>query len=176
MTPSSAAPNARGMAADPRPAPRWSRFIPWIFVGGFAIVVAVNGTLIYFAQSSFSGLDTEHAYERGLDYNRALEAAAAQDEVGWQGRITLAEADDGRHELAVQFADKQAMPIDSLSVEAHLRRPSNAGMDLSVPLQRQGNGRYAAAITLPAPGQWDVRIVARDGALSWQGSWRLFVK
>lgn len=176
MTPSSAAPNAKASAADPRPAPRWSRFIPWMFVGGFAIVIAVNGTLIYFAQSSFSGLETEHAYERGLNYNQALEAAAAQDALGWHGQITLTEAAGGQYDLSVQFADRQAMPIDNLAVEAHLRRPSNAGMDLSVPLQRRGNGRYAAAIALPAPGQWDVRIVARDGALSWQESERLFVK
>lgn len=174
MTRSSAAPAAS--AGDTRPAPRWSRFIPWFFVAGFGIVIAVNGTLIYFAQSSFSGLDTEHPYERGLNYNQALEAAAAQAELGWRSEITLTAVLNGRHEIAVRFADDQARPIDGVTVQALLRRPASAGQDMTVPLHRQGNGRYAAEVALPARGQWDVRIVARDGELSWQGSERLFAK
>lgn len=178
MTPSSAAPATKPAtdARDPRPAPRWSRFIPWMFAGGFAIVIAVNGALVYFAQSSFSGLETEHAYERGLHYNQALEAAAAQEALGWRGEITLVKALNDQYELAVHVADRQAMPIDGLEVEAYLRRPANGGLDQSVPLHRQGGGRYAAEIALPALGQWDVRIVARDGVTSWQESERLFVK
>lgn len=171
MTPSSAAPDNR--TANP---PRWSRFIPWMFVGGFAIIIAVNGALIYFAQSSFSGLETENAYEKGLRYNQTLEAAAAQDKLGWHGEITLGAATDSQYELAVQFADRQARPIDGLRVEAHLRRPSNAGMDQDVVLRHRGSGRYTAEIALPALGQWDVRIVAHDGDVSWQESQRLFVK
>ncbi|HWA50711.1 MAG TPA: FixH family protein [Dongiaceae bacterium] len=155
--------------------PRWSKLIPWMFVGGFAIVIAVNASLIYFAQSSFSGLDTEHPYERGLDYNRTLEAAAAQEKLGWHGKISLAKALNGQHELAVLFADKAAGPIEGLEVTAYLRRPSNQGLDQTIQLHRQGSGRYAAEIALPAPGQWDVRIVARQGETSWQESERLFV-
>lgn len=175
MTPSSAAPANRGPGGSDR-APRWSRAIPWMFVAGFAVVIAVNGTLIYFAQSSFSGLETEHAYERGLQYNQALEAAAAQEKLGWRSEITLTDAADGKRELAASFADRLARPIDGLIVEAHLLRPSNAGMDLTVALAGKGNGRYAADVTLPALGQWDIRIVARDAEHSWQQSERLFAK
>lgn len=171
MTRFSAAPDDRA-----EPPPRWSRFIPWMFVGAFAVIIAVNGALVYFAQSSFSGLETEHAYERGLKYNQTLEAAAAQDQLGWRGEITLDPAANGQYELAVQFADRQARPIDGLRVDAHVRRPSNADMDQDVTLRHMGGGRYAAEIALPALGQWDVRIVAHDGDASWQESKRLFVK
>lgn len=173
MMRSSAAPADRGEGGQP---PRWSRLIPWMFVGGFAIVIAVNGALIYYAQSSFSGLETEHAYDRGLDYNRTLEAAAAQEKLGWRGDVALAQAADGKHELAVLFADRLERPIDGLKVEAHLLRPANAGMDLDLTLHGQGNGRYAAAVALPALGQWEIRIVARDHQNSWQKSERLFAK
>lgn len=176
MTPSSAAPAISGsMAAKAPEPPRWSKLIPWMFVGGFAIIVAVNGALIYFAQTSFSGLDTEHPYERGLTYNQTLEAAAAQDKLGWHGAISLGKAMNGQHELAVLFADKDTKPIEGLEVTAYLRRPSNEGMDQTIQLHHQGSGRYAAEIALPAPGQWDVRIVARQGETSWQESERLFV-
>lgn len=174
MTPSSAAPAARP-SKDGRP-PRWSNFIPWIFVAGFAVVIAANGALIYFASSSFSGLETENAYERGLNYNQSLEAAAAQEKLGWRGDIALAGEVDGKRELVVLFADKLERPIDGLAVEAYLLRPTNAGMDISVALTGKGNGRYAADVALPALGQWEIRIVARDRAHSWQKSERLFVK
>lgn len=174
MTQFSAAPANRGAGGDQPP--RWSKAIPWMFVGGFAIVVAVNGALIYFAQSSFSGLETEHAYDRGLTYNRTLEAAAAQEKLGWRGDIALSDAIDGKRTLTVLFADKLERPIDDLKVEAHLLRPSNAGMDVNLTLAGQGNGRYVADLALPAPGQWDIRIVARDTEHSWQKSERLFAK
>lgn len=173
MTPSSAAPANRGEGAHP---PRWSKLIPWMFVGGFAIVIAVNGALIYFAQSSFSGLETEHAYDRGLDYNQTLEAAAAQEKLGWRGDIALSPAAGGKHELAVLFADRLERPLDGLKIEAHLVRPANAGMDLNLVLAGKGNGRYVAELALPALGQWEIRIVARDHENSWQKSERLFAK
>jgi len=147
-----------------------------MFVGAFAIVIAVNGALVYFAQSSFSGLETEHAYENGLHYNQTLEAAAAQDKLGWQGLIALSGAAGGTRALTVRFADKTARPIDGLKVEAFLLRPSNEGMDLTATLAGQGNGAYRADIALPAPGLWDIRIVARDGERSWQKTERLFAR
>jgi nitrogen fixation protein FixH len=158
------------------PAPRRSRFIPWLFVAGFAVVIAVNGALVYFAESSFSGLETEHPYERGLQYNQTLEAAAAQAKLGWRADIALADAGDGKRSLEVSFADGKDRPLDGLQVQAYLVRPSNAGMDVTIALSPRGNGRYAGEVTLPAPGQWDVRVVARDETNSWQRSERLFVK
>ena len=47
-----------------------SRYIPWLFVGGFALVVAVNATMIWFAVGSFSGLYTQKPRDRGLHYFR----------------------------------------------------------------------------------------------------------
>lgn len=159
-----------------QPARRSSRLIPWLFVAGFGVTIAVNGALVYFAQSTFSGLETEHSYERGLDYNQTLEAAAAQEKLGWRAEIGLSPERNGRREISVSFADSRNYPLDGLTVEAHLVRPSTAGMDQVAALTALGNGRYAADVTLPAPGQWDVRIVARDQYNSWQRSERLFAK
>ena len=49
--------------------PSRSRYIPWLFVAGFAVVVTVNATMITFAVGSFSGLYTAKPRERGLHYN-----------------------------------------------------------------------------------------------------------
>ena len=178
MMRSSAVPGSRmtGGGSGTGQPPRWSKLIPWMFVGGFAIVIAVNGALIYFASSSFSGLETDHAYEIGLHYNQSLEAAAAQEKLGWRGEISLSDPVDGKRALTVLFADKLERPIDGLKVEAHLLRPSNAGMDVNLTLDGKGNGRYVSDVALPAPGNWEIRIVARDSEHSWQKSERLFAK
>ncbi|MCW8952841.1 MAG: FixH family protein, partial [Rhodospirillales bacterium] len=57
---------ASGQAANNRK-PGW--WYPWIFVGGMTIVVIVNGIMIYFALSTFTGLETRNHYEKGLAYN-----------------------------------------------------------------------------------------------------------
>ena len=50
------------------------RWIPWLFVGLFALVLVVNGSMIFVAFSTFPGLETTNAYQRGLAYNRQLDA------------------------------------------------------------------------------------------------------
>jgi hypothetical protein len=45
---------------------RRSLWIPALFVGLMLLVVVVNGTMMYFAQSTFSGLDTDQAYQQGI--------------------------------------------------------------------------------------------------------------
>ena len=45
------------------------RHIPWLFVAGFAIVIAVNTVMIWFAVGSFSGLYASKPRESGLHYN-----------------------------------------------------------------------------------------------------------
>ena len=40
--------------------PRRSAWIPWVFVGGMLLVVAVNGVLIVAAVGTFTGVTTGH--------------------------------------------------------------------------------------------------------------------
>ena len=49
-----------------------SHHIPWLFVAGFGVVIAVNAVMIAFAIGSFSGLYSNHARERGLNFEILL--------------------------------------------------------------------------------------------------------
>ena len=69
--------------------PRRSAWIPWVFVGGLLLVVAVNAVLIVTAVGSFTGLTTGHSYDRGRAYNHVLAEAARQDALGWTDSVTL---------------------------------------------------------------------------------------
>jgi nitrogen fixation protein FixH len=147
-----------------------------LFVAGFLLVIAVNGALIFFAEDTFSGLETDNAYERGLDYNRALAGEAAQERLGWHAQAAISEGTDAHRTLLVLLADRDGRPLQGLTLEAYLVRPSSAGMDLRLTPGPTGDGAYAAEFTLPAPGQWDLRLVAWRGDVAWQQTERLFVK
>lgn len=143
--------------------PGW--WYPWIFVGMFGVVVAVNGSLAYFAISSFTGLQTEGAYEKGLAYNKALAAIQAEERLGWtvEPQIDPSAITTGGP-VTVTAKDRDGKPLDDLEVAIQLVRPTTAGYDSVHELVAQGAGRYQAFLKLPLPGLWDVKVLASRGA------------
>lgn len=140
-----------------------SRLIPWIFVAGMALVVAVNGVLVYFALGTWSGLVVERPYERGVQYNRLLEEAARQDRLGWQFDIALETAGESTR-IVVQAMDAVGKPLSGLSLRASIERPVEREEHGTVLLGEQQPGRYAASLGRLRPGQWQTRLVAERGA------------
>ncbi|MFA7429262.1 MAG: FixH family protein [Rhodospirillaceae bacterium] len=143
---------------------------PYIFVGGFAVVVTANLIMMYFATSTFTGLETKGAYERGLGYNQVIAQQEAQDKLGW----TVAFSADGRLSdtpgaaerptvLSLRMTDAQGQPLDGVQVEASVRRPTVAGYDFDLRLMPVGPGEYKATLDLPMAGQWDVQVYAKRG-------------
>ncbi len=126
----------------------------------FGIVLAANAIFIYLAVDSFTGLSTENAYQRGVAYNRTLEARAAQRELGWGAELAFVQESGGRGTLSVEMRDRAGRPLDDLRISGQILRPTHAGHDQEVVLARSGPGTYAAALDLPLRGQWNVRLVA----------------
>lgn len=139
-----------------------SRFFPWIFVAGMAVVIAVNGVLVYFALGTWSGLVVERPYERGIQYNRLLEAATRQDRLGWQFSIVLENAGESTH-IVVQAMDAAGTPLSGLSLRAAIERPVEKEEHGTVMLGEQEPGRYAASLERLRPGQWQTRLIAERG-------------
>ena len=137
--------------------PRRSAWIPWLFVGGLLLVVAVNAGLIYFAVSTFTGVTVGRAYDKGRAYNHVLEEAARQEALGWQPVVRL--AGDGLH---VAVTDREGRPVAGRLVGV-LRRPVE-GTEVEVSPEADGPGRWQASVTLRA-GQWEarLRVTAPDG-------------
>jgi nitrogen fixation protein FixH len=134
-------------------------WIPWIFVAGMLTVVAANGALIFFAFHSWSGVSTQRAYERGIQYNRVLDAAAREDLVGWE--ISVAVTSATAHQLIIEARDRAGRPLDGISLVVELVRPLESLPALPLDMTAKGRGRYAGSLeALPRAGQWDVRIAA----------------
>ena len=135
-------------------------WIPWVFVGLFLLVLAVNGTMITIAVSTFNGLETTNAYEKGLAYNDRLAAAAEQEQLGWKASLDTAPNEQGQVTLTFDLSDRLGAPITAADVHAHVDRPLQAGHDQTGQLEETADGRYEVTLDLPFKGQWDVRITA----------------
>jgi nitrogen fixation protein FixH len=141
--------------------PQRSTWIPWVFVGGMALVVLVNLVLVYAALSTFTGVTTGQSYDRGRSYNQVLAEAARQDALGWAAQVTL----DGRV-LTVTVRDRDGLPLGG-RIEGVLLRPLE-GAELRLDFAAAGPGRFIAFAELPAAGQWEARLTltgARDQRL-----------
>jgi nitrogen fixation protein FixH len=154
---------------------RKALWIPALFVGMMLLVVAVNGTMMFFAESTFSGLDTDKAYQEGIEYNAILKDAAASAALGWTAKTEITKVTAGRH-IAVTITDKAGQPVESLRVNGHLVRPVSTAFDQALTLRQEGAGIYGTDVTLPANGSWELRLEATGGATDWQIVQRVFVK
>lgn len=156
---------------------------PWIFVGGFLVVVSVNAAMLYFSTSTFNGLETRHAFEEGNSYNALIAAEEKQKTLGWSVQLGVDSADLGANASAMRLArvtlttkDKDGAPIEGLDVQVQIRRPTQDGFDQSVSLDPVSPGFYARTVELAMPGQWEVRLVARRGQESYRLRERIEVR
>ena len=139
------------------------RWIPWAFVGFFGLVLVVNLAMIWVAFATWPGLTTRSAYQKGLDYNDALAARAAEAELGWRADLRLRPDAARGQVLEVDLQDRHGSFIRDAQVRARLVRPTHEGHDLEVDLPYHTAGTYRASLEVPLAGQWDVRVSARRG-------------
>ena len=142
-----------------------NRWIPGLFVLGFAVIIAVNATLIAFAAGSFSGLVVAHPYKKGVEYSHTRQMLEAQRQLRWDYRMhtRLIEGTDIEFALVWRGADGAA--LNDLQVVVEFSRPVENTPPVTAVLAGRGNGMYGAVVNLARAGVWDVRIVAeRNGA------------
>lgn len=134
------------------------RFTGWhftaIMVGGFAIVVAVNLFMASMAVGSFGGVVVENSYVASQNYNKWLEEARAEDQLGWTAQVTR--NGDGQLEITTGGA-----PADT-QAQVELRHPLGKEEVLNWQLVPQGGGRFVSADRLPE-GRWLVRVTLASG-------------
>jgi nitrogen fixation protein FixH len=153
------------------------RWIPWTFVAGFVVVVAVNAVMVQIALSSFSGLATRSPYERGVAYNRVLDEAQRQAALGWQVDVSFAsagrESRAGRLEIIAR--DTAGAALDAARVQAILTRPVERIEAVELTAPSVGAGRFEAFLNVPLAGQWDLQLIIHRGDQRMDLRRRLFV-
>jgi nitrogen fixation protein FixH len=150
-------------------------WIPWLFVAGFAIVIAVNATLIVYATDTYSGLVVEHPYKKGLAYNQTKAQLDAQARLGW--RYDVAVTPMGDHiAIELRWIDATQAALDGLALEGSLQRPVENLPPLQIAFEPVGGGRYRSLIALPKRGAWDLHFSARRGSDEFAGAERLMIR
>ena len=138
------------------------RRVLWMALGFFGVVFAVNGALVAFAVSTWSGLATENAYLKGLRYNETIAAAKKQETVGWTSEVHLNPGNVGTGTLVIRFVDRQGRALSGLDVTARLSRPTSARFDHTPKVVDGGDGTYIGAVPALSTGQWVVDVSALD--------------
>lgn len=136
------------------------RRVAAIFVGGFAIVIAVNLLMASIAVGSFHGTVVDNSYVASQNYNGWLKQAAASRALGWQA-IPERRA-DGR--VVVEAIGVPA----AAQMTATAERPLGAREDMALTFVSEGRGRWVSQQSL-APGRWQVRLAIRAGDQAWAG-------
>ncbi|MCO6417898.1 FixH family protein [Siccirubricoccus sp. KC 17139] len=145
------------MTATVHAAPR-GRWIPWAFVGGMALVLAVNLVLVWAALGTYAGTTTGGAYDRGRHYGQVLEEAARQQALGWQARLAV----EGGS-LLLRARDRAGVPLPaSVTVAARLQRPL-AREGVALEFAPVGPGLWRAPLAAE-PGQWEAILTLAAGA------------
>jgi nitrogen fixation protein FixH len=156
---------------------RRSHYIPWIFVAGFAVIIAVNGTMIWLALSSFSGLYTTKPREVGLRYNAVIAEQDKRDALGW--RIDASwhrESAALPGTLVVWVSDASGGPLAGARMTAELVRPVEKMPPLGIAMTPVDIGRFEGHTQLPEHGNWDVDIVVERGRDRYALTRRMFLQ
>ncbi len=130
-------------------------------IGFFGIVFAVNGVMIYKAESTFGGLDTDDAYRKGLAYNERVAAAEAQAKLGWRNKLDYLPE---RRRIRVSLTDAAGEAVSGLALMAQVQRPATNRFDREIALEQTGPGIYEADVAVLDAGWWTVNLTARKGA------------
>jgi len=154
--------------------PDW--WIPWCFVAFFAVMFIANGTMVYFAVTTFTGVETNSAYRDGLSYNKKLEAQAIQRALGWQTALAFEHGRDQSGSLQLTLSDRDGGAINGADVVVHFVRPTHAGSDFQDRLDPRGSGRYATEVAFPLPGLWDVEMTIQHPRGQHRFKERVFIK
>ena len=149
----------------PRPSDKW---IPWYIALGFIVMLTPLAPMAYLSVHTMPGVVTDKAYEEGIAYNKAIAAGTQEKTLGWRGDIGFAD-----NTVSYTLTDAQGNPVNEATVHVWLIRPVQGGMDQNLNLKAEGNGRYSAAVTLPARGVWDIRVSATKQNTNFQSEKRI---
>lgn len=141
--------------------PLTGRKVTLWFVAFFGVVVAVNFFMARQATATFGGVVVDNSYVASQNFNRWLDAEAAQQKLGWKAKAERQH--DGR--VAVTFSGTGDA---TLSLKGDAWHPLGRQPDRPLDFARDASGRFVSREPLPA-GRWRLRLEAGAGKANWRG-------
>ncbi len=156
-----ASPKLRPVLKAPAGTLTGAKVLVWL-LGFFGAMVIANSFLVYFALSTFSGLDSQNSYETGLAFQRGIIKASAQNALGWKVDVAVTPAAGGMTTFSFAVHDKEGQAVDGLKPVITLNHAATSRLDQAVAVTETGNGTYAGA-TRAIAGQWYLVIAFERG-------------
>lgn len=139
---------------------------PWLrtILGIVGVVVAVNIAFISWAFISPPNLVVNDYYERGKNYFHDKDARQLAQASAWRLQLLLPDAMQANSPATCRLyvMDQQGKPVNAGNVRISAYRPNDATYDFSLELNSVDAGTFAAPISFPLPGYWD--LIARIDA------------
>jgi nitrogen fixation protein FixH len=153
---------SRSSSSKPTPALRSPWVLAWL--GLLVTVLAVNLIFIYFAVKTNPGLVNANYYERGQEHERTMISRLARDP-GWLMRADIPQPLTAGVEESIRLVlvDRAGQPVDVDEATFFAYRPSDVSRDFSIPMIREGKGRYLVRTSFPLIGVWDTLIAVKTG-------------
>jgi nitrogen fixation protein FixH len=126
-------------------------------VAFFGVVIAVNITLAFVANSSWTGFVVENSYVASQHFNEKLVEGREQAALGWISKLTVG---DGR--ITFSVADEKGRKVWAKGGEVVLRRPAYASEDETVQLVAAKDGSLYAEHVV-RDGLWIIDVSADVG-------------
>jgi len=121
----------------------------------FGVVITVNFTMAYLANSSWTGLVVENTYVASQEFNGKAEQARALAATGIHGKLTLTGST-----VSYQLSHPQSGPVEADEVAVIFKRPVGEHQDFNLTMTKSGDGLFTGTHNL-APGQWIVDITSK---------------
>jgi nitrogen fixation protein FixH len=142
-------------------------FTGWHMAGSlalfFGVIITVNLTMAYYANSTWSGLVVKNSYVASQEFNGKVEQVKAQDALGWKGSLTSTPG-----VVRWSLVDASAKPVAADAVTIRFRRPVTESADATLALVPAGDGVWQADFPL-GDGAW---IAVIDVNSASNGMWR----
>jgi nitrogen fixation protein FixH len=138
------------------------RHVAGIFFSFFAIVLAMNGAMMYSAISTYSGIVANEPYRKGLHYNDRISADAQQARLGWADTITM----ERRGRIVVTLHDAEGRSVTGTRIDIQLGRPSTNLQDTRLQMVEATPGRYEAQAGPLDEGSWVIALEVRADDIS----------
>jgi nitrogen fixation protein FixH len=151
---------AAGKGSDTRASSLTGRAVLLALLGFFGVVIGVNSVMITLAIGTMPGLQNDKPYQAGLAYNAEIAAARAAAARHWTVASHVSRDAKGRATVSVEARDAGGVPIDGLTVEVRLLRPTDQRSDRAMKLRERAPGTYQGEAADVAAGAWDVEIDA----------------
>tara|TARA_R110000751_G_scaffold131275_3_gene233566 strand:- start:14527 stop:15036 length:510 start_codon:yes stop_codon:yes gene_type:complete len=136
----------------------------------FGTIIGVNGTMAYFATSSWSGLIVKNTYVASQQFDDDVAATRQMRSHGWASSLHV---DSKAITYSLTNALGSDVPVDTVAVS--FTRPVGEEQDQILPLERQDSGQYSTHHRMNA-GQWVVQVDAeRDGVLIYRDIQRIVI-